>query len=879
VVATVQAKAPFSGFIYDGWLVNKYDAFNRTVYTAWYQYVSTPDGFDSTIRKNFQNIINSNTTLSENRLNQQITMIDNIQTEYSNQVIPNTGLKLLSVNYYDVYSPLFSPNPLPTIIEGQNIITNVKGLPISSWVRVLEDENSTNGEQSYTLYDNKYRPVRSYTKNYLGGYTQVDSNIDWAGKTVYTLTKHKRIDTNTELTVKDMFSYSDQDKLLIHKRQINSDAEQLIASNIYDELGQLISKKVGGTDVSGAIGLQKVDYNYNIRGWLKGINDIDDIVTENDLFAFKINYNDPETAQPLFNGNIAETLWKTSADNKERKYNYTYDHLNRLLQADYAKNGSVSFNSYLEAMTYDKNGNILTLVRNGDNDTDGLTTVNNIDNLTYTYDTNIKNQLLKVFDTSSNPQGFKDNTDGITDTTTNDYSYDANGNLIRDDNKGITLIEYNHLNLPTKITFGTNGFIEYFYNALGQKVKKMVLDPNAPSGVTTDYLSGFQYKNGILQFFPHAEGYVNATATIPPFGGEVTYDFNYVYNYTDHLGNIRLSYSVDPASQEVKIMEENHYYPFGLKHTNYNSDWLIYGRQNESTVLKKPGPIVKYEPVYKYKYNGKEYQDELGLNQYDYGARNYDPALGRWMNIDPLASKYESFSTYNYCLNNPVFFVDPDGKRIIVGNIDDQKKVLELFNKTLGGNYYEFDENNNLKFTGNLKDFKGDAKDLINGINKIIDKDLDVNIKLSNFNENETQLLDEYSSANPLGEKSGGLSQITVGGKKNEVKMVNILIRESDIKNIIAFDKKYSYLDENNKLTITDFPPQNIRNFETSFSPRLNANGTVVTIPSTLETVLFHELGHTLFENKSQTKVNNFENLSRKLLKIEERPTSDPEHN
>jgi RHS repeat-associated protein len=65
---------------------------------------------------------------------------------------------------------------------------------------------------------------------------------------------------------------------------------------------------------------------------------------------------------------------------------------------------------------------------------------------------------------------------------------------------------------------------------------------------------------------------------------------------------------------------------------------------------------------YQYKYNGKEWQDELGLNMYDYVARNYDPALGRWMNVDPLAPKYYESSPYNYTANNPVVFVDFDGR-------------------------------------------------------------------------------------------------------------------------------------------------------------------------------------------------------------------------
>ncbi|WP_428979069.1 RHS repeat-associated core domain-containing protein [Flavobacterium lipolyticum] len=101
-----------------------------------------------------------------------------------------------------------------------------------------------------------------------------------------------------------------------------------------------------------------------------------------------------------------------------------------------------------------------------------------------------------------------------------------------------------------------------------------------------------------------------------------------------------MSYTKNPATQVLTIIDENNYYPFGLKHKGYND----------------------YVPTSnKYKYNGKELQDELGLNFYDYGARNYDPALGRWMNVDPLAEQMRRHSPYNYAFNNPVYFLDPDG--------------------------------------------------------------------------------------------------------------------------------------------------------------------------------------------------------------------------
>uniref|UniRef100_UPI002616A91C RHS repeat domain-containing protein n=1 Tax=Flavobacterium sp. TaxID=239 RepID=UPI002616A91C len=193
------------------------------------------------------------------------------------------------------------------------------------------------------------------------------------------------------------------------------------------------------------------------------------------------------------------------------------------------------------------------------------------------------------------------------------------------------------------------GRIRYTYDALGVKVRKEVDDVNGTT--TTDYLDGFQYKNDALQFFPTAEGYVEFKEPGRLF---------YVYNYTDHLGNVRMSYT-DNGVAVPKILEENHYYPFGLKHENYASE--IFERIKETN-----GELFVIQPTerreWQYKYNGKEWQDELGLNFYDYGARNYDAAIGRWMNVDNMAEKYYEWSPFNYAINNPVNVIDPDGNDI-----------------------------------------------------------------------------------------------------------------------------------------------------------------------------------------------------------------------
>ncbi|MEO0556459.1 MAG: RHS repeat-associated core domain-containing protein [Bacteroidota bacterium] len=250
-----------------------------------------------------------------------------------------------------------------------------------------------------------------------------------------------------------------------------------------------------------------------------------------------------------------------------------------------------------------------------------------MDNLVYDYDSG--NKLTNVTDTNaSDTYGFKDVNGGGTE-----YQYDANGNMISDANKGITGITYNHLNLPTQMTLNS-GNIQYIYDATGAKLKKTV----STTGVETLYAGGYIYEGNTLQFFPQPEGYVSVENG----------NYEYVYNYVDHLGNVRLSYTDANGDGDIttnEIVKESNYYPFGLTHKGYNNNVSSLG----NSVAKK------------YMFGGKEYQDELDLGWYDVSARNYDPALGRWMNLDPLAETMRRHSPYNYAFDNPIYYIDPDG--------------------------------------------------------------------------------------------------------------------------------------------------------------------------------------------------------------------------
>jgi RHS repeat-associated protein len=634
-----------------GWMFTKYDNNNRTVLTGFY-----PNSESRTAVQEYLNNLPATTLNNEDRVSNPI-VIGGMSVYYRNLAYPSTGTILLEINYYDTYPP--EAPAIPATVLGQYTLAQATGadndastnsLPTASYVRNIEDTNWT---KNYTWYDTMGRAVSTHSINHLGGRTQTESKLDFAGVVQQTITRHKRLDTDTDRVITENFTYDSQNRLLTHTHQVDSNIREFLAQNTYNEISQLTNKKVGGTVALNP--LQSIDYAYNIRGWMTKINDPKNL--NGKLFGYEIKYNQVEGLEtpdaldatlkvlPRYNGNIAEVDWRTGTVQGDylRRYGYVYDRLNRLSAGFYQADANPSAKEYFEKMAYDVNGNIANLKRSaarGQN-----TTASAIDNLTYVYaNSNTGNRLVSVTDSSGDYRGYPD-----TSGTAIEYD-DPSGNMKSYKDKGILNINYNFLNLPDQITFDQTYLVrnllggttetrnintKYLYRADGAKMNKIytygITKKQSEVLKITEYFDGFQYETEgaslrtvrVLKFVPTAEGYYNFENN------------KYIYNYEDHLGNVRLSYFNNGSSTEV--LEENNYYPFGLKHEDYN---LLAGNLS-----------------YQYKYNGKELQTESGM--YDYGARFYMPDIGRWGVIDPR-SQY-THETYSYVWNNPITFADPTG--------------------------------------------------------------------------------------------------------------------------------------------------------------------------------------------------------------------------
>ena len=456
---------------------------------------------------------------------------------------------------------------------------------------------SSNKIYTAYYYDIKGRVAKTVQSNLLGSYDVT--------ATIYTFTDKPATVTHTHTasgkptrTEMYTYSYNHADRLLKVEHTLGG-TKITLADYAYDNLGRLQSKSLHGSATN------KLTYAYNVRGWLTGIS--------GSKFTQNLYYNNGNgTAK--YNGSISSMTWKAGNESTIRGYKFTYDGLSRLMNATYGETAGINTNTdrFSENVTaYDKNGNIKTLQRYGQT---AASSYGLIDNLTFTLGGNQLNRVDDAAAASAYGGGFEFK-DGVKQA--NEYTYDSNGNLTKDLNKGISNISYNCLNLPSAVTFSDGSTIVYTYAGDGAKLK--TVHKIGGTTTTTDYCGNVVYENGVQKLLLTEEGYVTLS------------DGKYHYYLKDHQGNNRVV-----INQSGTVEEANHYYPFG-------------------------GVFASTGNTQPYKYNGKELDAKKGLNWYDYGVRMYDAALGRFATVDPSAENYFNTSLYAYCGNNPISRIDPTG--------------------------------------------------------------------------------------------------------------------------------------------------------------------------------------------------------------------------
>lgn len=390
-------------------------------------------------------------------------------------------------------------------------------------------------------YNDKGRPFQTITDNIYGGKQIVTYLYDFSGRvlSIYIRQTNPHSTVTPETRVLNNYTYDAAGRLVETSTQLNdlTTTKRIISANAFDEIGNLRTKKIG---VLSGVPKETLTYDYNINGSLKGINKtfVNTTGSVSNWFGEELAYDYGfNTSQ--FNGDISGVKWKSRGDGISRASGYAYDKSGRLLAADFSQQNQGSsgwtfdkVDFSLKGLSYDANGNIKGLLQKG---MKGLS-IAVIDSLKYGYTSN-SNRLFFVTDKQNDPQSKLGDFKEINNNESQDYVYDANGNLITDLNRLLSIKPNLYLNVPDSLTVQGKGYVEYTYDASGNKIRKKVTDVSGSTALitTTDYIDGFVYKNDSLVFFGHDEGRVRvlyATGQPPA----------YVYDYfiADHIGNTRM---------------------------------------------------------------------------------------------------------------------------------------------------------------------------------------------------------------------------------------------------------------------------------------------------------------------------------------------------
>ncbi|HEY0065716.1 MAG TPA: DUF6443 domain-containing protein [Flavisolibacter sp.] len=482
--------------------------------------------------------------------------------------------ELVTETHFDDYAGLpagLGATLNSTAVNSTNFITTYNASP--DYAQPLQQSNATLNRATWTrrkvtgttqfissvnIYDDNGKLIQVQELNQSGGLDITTSQYDFSGKLLRAHHTHSLAGTTPktyDMALK--LTYDDMGRTAKKEHRLNNAAWKTLAAITYDALGHEQKKELGTAPGTG-LPLETLNMEYNVRGWLLGVNRRFLKDSSNNYFGFELGFDKNGTLGtfvPTYNGNISGTIWKSAGDGEKRKYDFTYDASNRLTAADFNQFTSGSFNKNMgidysvSNLAYDANGNILSMDQKGWK----ITASDYIDRLTYAYSGNLLQKVTDAITDKTSRLG--DFRDGI--NTGNDYSYDVNGNLTGDQNKDIKSISYNYQNLPATVAADGKGTVRYTYDADGTVLKKEVTDSTMSGKVittTTEYVGPFVYESrktvpantpdddyvNRLQFILHEEGrirFVPATASTCPAQPD---RFIYDYFIKDHLGSVRM---------------------------------------------------------------------------------------------------------------------------------------------------------------------------------------------------------------------------------------------------------------------------------------------------------------------------------------------------
>ena len=575
---------------------------------------------------------------------------------YSNETLPTTNLTVLKADYYDDYG-FKALTSFGSILDYQvrsgflsthyPILT---GAHTGSAVKTFDNSITTLLYTAY-YYDIKGHLIQQRGNNLIGGYDHFYTSYDFSGEPLEILHEHSSSQISL-LTERYSYEYDHRGRLINATHSLNDRSTVYIGHYSYDNLGRLISSGL-------FYNLSDINYSYNIRSWQTGISSI--------YYRESVHYGKwlGRILDEPYNGNASGVSYSTSyidpvshalKESETIHQHYSYGEQDELVGATSVTFDGSGFSATNQLKEEGGSSPYLRLLRYYKNNSED-----------YAYLESSSNRLESIHedgddDVSSLPIQFVTKYPDGTPT----FFYDANGNLSKELNRGITEIDYNILNLPNRITFENGSDIRFTYDADGVKhradyktVSNQILVPIGAPSLTgsgsllvqhhTDYCGNFIYEDGVLKKIRIDGGYINYNASTG--GGE------YCYYIKDRMGNNRVVLSAARG-----VIQYADYYPYGIPFSEIPME--------EDNFL----------------HAGKELEKMHGLYWYDNGKRWYDPILCRFTTMDPLCEQFYDKNPYSYCAENPMKYGDPTGE-------------LASPYYDIDGNFLGVDENG---FSGNI---------------------------------------------------------------------------------------------------------------------------------------------------------------------------------